>query len=389
MKEHLYEIDLMRAFIILGVICVHNVSFYNVFNPGFSTPNAILDMLLTALHFTRESFMFITGLVLFITYYRKPFKATMFWKKRFLLIAIPYIFWTIAYILFAGTYLQHFDWSIPNLLGMIVKSLVTGNQFFLYYLLISMQLYVIFPLFVMMMKKTTNWHVWILIGSFFLELFLMWLNSGYLQNLNISHFPIVLKWLIQYRDRNLITYQFWFISGAFIAIYYQTIRGYIVKHTRLFVWSFLAMLAALWIHFAITRLILHVDYSMSNLVLQPFMIPYSMATTIVLWRAGIAWADNRHRASLRWFSSFVKFVAAASFGVFLVHPFALHFVEVFVYHVHPNTAMRMVLLPLSILFVYGVSIVLSNWIGKIPMISYVVGQKSKLPKLSSNLSRSL
>ena len=388
MKEHLYEIDLMRAFIILGVVCVHNFSFYNTFNPGVTSPNVLLEMGLTALHFTRESFMFITGLVLFITYYQKPFKATDFWKKRFLLIAIPYIFWTVAYILFEGTYLKHFSWSPGTLLPTIFKALLTGNQFFLYYLLISMQLYVVFPLFIMAMKKLQKWHAWILVGSFFFELFMMWLNSAYIQNLDITHLPVVLKWLILYRDRNLITYQFWFIAGAFVAINYKPLRDYVVKHTRLFVATFLAMLVALWIHFAIGRLILHEDYSMSDLVLQPFMIPYSLATSVVLWRAGIAWADNRHKASMRWFSHFVKLVAAASFGVFLVHPFALHFVEVFVYRVHPNLTWRMILLPLSILFVYGVSIIISNWLGKIPFVSYIVGQKSKLPRLRSDLSRS-
>ncbi len=388
MKEHLYEIDLMRAFIILGVVCVHNFSFYNTFNPDMSTANVLLEAGLTALHFTRESFMFITGLVLFITYYRKPFKATTFWKKRFLLIAIPYIFFTIAYILFSGTYLHHFSWSAPHLFLVIGKALLTGNQFFLYYLLISMQLYVVFPLFIILMKKLEKWHIWIFIGSFFLELFLMWLNSAYLQNLNISHLPVVLKWLILYRDRNLLTYQFWFIAGAVFAIYYNPVKKYLLSHTRMIVATFLAMLIALWIHFAMGRYLLHQDYSMSDLVLQPFMIPYSLATTAVLWRAGVWWADNRHKATLRWFSGFVKMVAAASFGVFLVHPFALHYVEVFVYSVHPHTTLRMFLLPLSIIFVYGVSIMVSNYLGKIPLVSYIVGQKSKLPSLRSDLSRS-
>ncbi len=388
MKEHLYEIDLMRAFIILGVVCVHNVSFYNLFNPGITTPNVLLEMLLTALHFTRESFLFITGLVLFITYYRKPFKATTFWKKRFFLIAIPYIFWTVAYILFSGTYLNNFSWTASHLFHTISIALLTGNQFFLYFLLISMQLYVVFPFFVMWMKKMEKWHVWIFVGSFFLELFLMWLNSAYVQNVNVTHLPFILKWLILLRDRNLLTYQFWFIAGAELAIYYNPIRNYVVKYTRLLLVAFLAMLLALWIHFAIGRLLLHQDYSMSDLVLQPFMIPYSLIITAVLWRAGIAWADNRHKASIRWFSGFVKMVAAASFGVFLVHPFALHYVEVFVYHVHPSLTWRMILLPLSIIFVYGAAIIISNFLGRIPLISYIVGQKTKLPKLRQNISRS-
>lgn len=388
MKEHLYEIDLMRTFIILGVICVHNFSFYNLFNPFSSAPNFYLEMGLTALHFTRESFMFITGLVLFITYYNKPFKATSFWARRFKLIAVPYIFFTVAYILFSGTYLKNFVWTAPHLFKTISTALLTGNQFFLYYLLISMQLYIVFPLFLKWMKKTTKWHIWILVGSFVIEIFLMWLNKAYLDNLNLSQLPIVIKWLVLYRDRNLLTYEFWFIAGALTAIYYQPVKAYVVAHSRLVYTSFFVMLAILWIHYAIGRLVLHQDYNTADLVLQPIMVPFSLTVTAVIWRLGIAWADNRHKASMLWFSGFVKTVAAASFGVFLIHPFALHYVEEFIYYSHPNLTMRMILLPLSILFVYGTSTIVSHMISKIPLFSYVVGQKSKLPKWRTDFSQS-
>lgn len=379
-KEHLYEVDLMRAFIILGVVCVHIISFYNLFAIQLSPTNIVNEMLLVALHFTRESFMFITGLVLFITYYHRELKAVAFWKKRFALIFVPYAAWTLIYILFSGTYMKGFDWTIGSVLGNFFFSLLIGHQFYLYYLVISMQLYILFPLMMKFIKKTESVHGWIFAFSFVLEIALMWFNKDVLQNMSTAHMPTVIYWLVRYRDRNILTYQFWFISGAIIAVHYQKIKSYILEHKKWVLASMVIALGLLWIHFAFDRLTLNQDGTMSVLVLQPIMIPYSMVTTIALWTAGMNWSAARLSARVQLFSRFVKTAAAASFGVFLVHPILLHYAEVIVYALHTTATERIFLLPLTIIFVYGVAIVLARAIASVPILSYIVGQKSQAPK---------
>ncbi|WP_157071199.1 acyltransferase family protein, partial [Alicyclobacillus acidiphilus] len=94
----------MRACIILGVICVHVISAYNVRTPNLSGLDFASSLLVMSFHFTREAFMFITGLVLFYTYYDREFNVFSFWRKRLFLIAIPYVAWTAIYILYEGTY---------------------------------------------------------------------------------------------------------------------------------------------------------------------------------------------------------------------------------------------------------------------------------------------
>ncbi len=379
-KEHLYEVDLMRAFIILGVVCVHIFSFYNLFAVPLSKTQVFFEGSLTALHFTRESFMYITGLVLFITYYKKPFRAWDFWNKRFKLIFIPYAAFTLIYILFEGMYLKGFVWSFPYLAGTFLFSMLTGHQFYLYYLIISMQVYILFPLFVAFMRKTERYHWWILAGSFVLELGLMWLNKDYLQNLNITHFPAWLYWLIRYRDRNILTYQFWFIAGAVFAVNYQQVRAFIEKHGRLVIGVLIGSVVVLLAHYGLDRFVWKQDETMSVLVLQPIMIPYSFVITMSLMYAGIVWSRNRLKNRVRWFSAFVKTAAAASFGVFLIHPLLLHFAEVTVYALHTTSLERWVLLPLTIAAVYGGAILIARGISSVPLLSYIVGQKSEPPR---------
>lgn len=379
-KEHLYEVDLMRAFIILGVLCVHVISFYNLFAPFASATGTVYGMSLVALHFTREAFMFITGLVLFITYYHRSFKALDFLKKRFALIFIPYAAWTLIYILFSGTYLKGFDWSFGSVLWDFFFSVLIGHQFYLYYLVISMQLYILFPLFLKFIKRTEGVHGWIFAFSFVLEIAMMWFNKAVLQSYPMTHLPPILYFLDRYRDRDILTYQFWFICGALIAVHYPRIKAYIIEHKGWVVTSLISSLTLLWGHYAFDQYYLHQDSVLSVLVLQPIMIPYSLVVTVALWSAGSAWSAARLKPHVKWFSSFVKVAAAASFGVFLIHPILLHYAEVIVYRLHTNAPERLILLPLTIIVVYGLAIVLARLIGSVPILSYIVGQKSDPPR---------
>lgn len=377
-RVHLYEVDLLRASIILGVLCVHNMSFLNLFTRPGAPDNIVYEGLLASFHFTREAFMFITGLVLFFTYYKRDFKASTFWLKRLKLIVIPYVAWTIIYILFSGTYEKNFEWSVANLWHTISQSLLFGQQFFLYYLLISIQLYIFFPPFVRLMRKLERWHVTALVVSFLLELVIMWWNQVYLQNLVLVHDPLWLHWLIQYRDRNIFTYQFWFVFGGVAAVHYPKLQSFIQRRPWTIFGIFFGMLVLLWIHFYFQRVVLHDSDTIVDLVLQPIMVPYSASATLLLLSVGLRWSNVRTRPVMRKWSAFIEIAAKASFGVFLVHPLVLHFVEVAVYRWHPHPTEREWFTPVAILLVYLVSIAVARFIGNVPLLGYIVGQKADL-----------
>lgn len=375
-KEHLYEIDLMRALIILGVICVHVISFFNLFTVQMTGVNLRNDAALTALHFTREAFMFITGLVLFITYYGKPFNAKTFLGKRLKLIAIPYFAFTLLYMLFTQTYMPTPHLTLPLFLQNYGIALLTGNQFFLYYLLISLQLYIIFPWLLKFIKATERYHGLLFGISFALEIALMWFNKFYLQMPAGLHLPGLLGVLVNYRDRIIITYQFWFIAGALVAVHYSKIKAILQKYVRFIPWILLFSFFAIGVHVAIDRLVQHQDESQTVLVLQPLMIPYSLLATVTLWSLGMAWSRVRLDSRFRQISRLIKTAAAASFGIFLIHPFFLHLVQVTIYRLHTTAAERVWLTPVAILFVYFSAMIVARLVARIPYLSYIVGQKS-------------
>lgn len=385
-KHHLYEIDLMRAFIMMGVLSVHTSSFFNTFSKDMTPSFLAIGSLITSLHFTRESFMFMTGLVLFVTYYHRSFRARDFWRKRFYLIVIPYIAWNILYILFEGVRNPSFNWAPRVVWHIFLQSVLTGNQYFLYYVLVSIQLYVVFPILLKGLKRFERYQLQILIGSFAFQIGLMALNKFVLEGLNPHSLPPVVAQLDQYRDRFVLTYQFWFIAGGVLACHYEQFVAFARRHAPSIRLALLAGLMILWGHYFFDRLVLHEIEGLSELVLQPIMIPYSLLVTLNMWLAGLAWADRRTLSGWRPFSWFIATASTTSFGIFLIQPFPLYYMESFIHHLQLIGApmwLHYSLWPFCILFVYFSGMFIAYWIGKIPLIAYIVGRKAPVSIKSS------
>lgn len=388
-RKHLYEIDLMRAFIMLGVLSVHTTSFFNALNHDMTPAYLTLGALITSLHFTREAFMWITGLVLFVTYYRRPFQTWEFWKKRFLFIVIPYIVWTIVYILFKGALNPSFQWAPAIILTTIRHSLETGNQYFLYYVMVTMQLYLVFPLILYGLRKWERYHLQILIVSFVLQLLFMALNKFVLMHVNPASFGPIFSRLDKYRDRFVLTYQFWFIAGGILACHYDRVAKFCRQHARFLPIALLIATPILWGHYFFDRFSLHEPEGIAELVLQPIMIPYSLLVAANLWYAGQQWSKRRLRQGWQPFSRFVKVASNTSFGIFLLQPFPLYYMEWSVNHLRKlgvPTWLHFCLLPFSILFVYFSAMFIAYWLGKIPLLSYCVGRKATISRKHADVT---
>ncbi|QQE76878.1 acyltransferase [Alicyclobacillus sp. SO9] len=379
-KKHLYEIDLMRGFIMLCVLSVHTIARYIEMEPA-SMEKSLFTMgaVISSLHFTRESFMFITGLVLFVTYYHSDFRPLRFWRKRFSLIVVPYLVWNIVYILFEGAYRTHFDWSVGALLHEWTHALMFGNQFYLYYVLVTIQFYVVFPFLLYALRRLKRWHSHIFIGSFVLQLFLMYLTKFVLPHINLSNLPVPVSYMTIDRTTFILTYQFWFMAGGIVACHYRTIVEFFEQRSRLVWMTFGIGIALFYAHFVLDWVVFK-EGGLAESVLQPVMVPYSLLITLVIWFTGLRWAARRTRISWRPFSKFVQTASDTSFGIFLIQPFPLWLMETTVKHMKVPPWIHFSLIPVSVLFVYFSSMFAAFWIGKVPILGYSVGRKVNLRK---------
>ncbi|WP_462409568.1 acyltransferase [Neobacillus sp. Marseille-QA0830] len=373
-KIHLYEIDFMRTFIMLGVLSVHTMTiFTNEMEKG-TFPSLAMSAVHSSMHVTRMGFMFITGLVLFITYYPKEFHILSFWKKRLSLIAIPYLFWNIVYILFRSTYSLDFNGSFLSFLKELVTSLLQGDEFYIYFVLVSFQFYLVFPFLLFAIRKYEKWHPQIFIGSVIFQLALMTFYKFGIPHIDRSGWP----YLLSHYGVFVLTYQCWFIAGGMVACHYEKISRFIEKHTKSIMISLLSGVFLMWFYYYYNRFFLLLTENKAQEPHQPLFLPYSLLVIAALLIFGKRWAGHRTEQKWQPFSAYIMLASKTSFGMFLVQPFPLFIVKQVAPMLSDMKWLYVLAIPLSILFVYGSSMFLSYWLNKLPLVSYVVGRKSSI-----------
>src|SRR6266581_5853213 len=242
-RPYIYELDLLRPVTALTVVAVHVLSGTAMLNhtqAGMQVQSGIF----LSVHLTREVFMFITALALTYVYYGRPFSGKRFWAKRSIGMLLPYSLWSIAY-----TWVNTSQHSPGAFAALTLFNILTGNASYqLYYILLAIQLYLVLPLFLLLLKHIQK-HPWrALLISFALQVLVMYLDYRYIQQGSLASSGV---WHIvaAYQDRFLLTYQFYFILGGLAALSLQQERAFVLRYGKWIVSGFVLALAALWGHF--------------------------------------------------------------------------------------------------------------------------------------------
>lgn len=317
-KPYLYEIDLVRVITALCVVGVHAAAFTVIFNHttlGAQLQNGVVDVL----HFTREVFLSITAFVLTYGYARRPFNARRFWRRRGLGVLVPYVVWSFAYVWFSTPHQPFGSW-----LEKAVFATVDGSASYqLYFILLSLEFYIILPVFLWAMVRLEH-HPWkVLFGSLTLQLVMMFLDFHFIEGgaFSTTQFAQIVntsQW------RLLPFYQFYAVIGGLGALYLTQVRSFVMRHGKLVVAAMVAGLALLWGRYAwgIWGQGLTTDYATQ--VFQPVVVLFSGATALFLYWMGSRWALSRGGVAHPRGWKFVALLSDASFGVYLVHAFILN-----------------------------------------------------------------
>ncbi|MCR2807896.1 acyltransferase [Paenibacillus soyae] len=150
------EIDLVRAFAMIGVLAVHATSFATLEMLDDPASYPVYNFLNIFMKFGTPVFLFLSSFVLFMSYYAKPLSAgtfVSFYRKRLIHIIIPYlVFSTIYYIAVAVTRTE--AERPASLVVDFVNKLANGTAYsHLYFVFVSAQFYVLFPLALWLLKK--------------------------------------------------------------------------------------------------------------------------------------------------------------------------------------------------------------------------------------------
>ncbi len=373
-RPYVYELDPLRATTALVVVAVHVLAFTAALNSttlGLQLQNALV----VAVHYTREMFMFVTAFALVYVYYGKPFSATHFWKRRTIGVLVPYCIWSIFYVWFNNQHLSPGAFVQTSLLD-----LLTGNSSYqMYYILLTLQFYILFPLFLPLVSVFKRYPWQSLAISFLLEVAVLYIDFHTLQKGVLANEPFW-NFVTQYQNSFVLLYQFYFILGAVVAVYLKEVRAFLQRHGWLTIIGFLVGLGALWGHFYLQVQVYKEALGYVVSVLQPIMVIYSIGIIAFFFWLTYRWANTRNREGHPKGTRFVGILSNASFGVYLVHAVFLDWLLQYYVPTMPHVWPVALRVFLTWFLTATAAVITSIVLMNTPILSRLVGRERPLPQ---------
>lgn len=366
-RSYLHEVDFMRLFFIAGVLLNHTINAFigamdaqDQFSPEF------LKSVRLIFHFSRNSFLLVSGLVLTLNYFNRHYWLT-FYRKRFAGSFWPYIIWAFILlsliVIVGGT---HF--KAQNFTTDYFTLLIHGSSFHLYFMLLIMQLYLVFPAIVWLFK---NWsHQYILLISFISQLLLDTIIKYQLHNIDRSNWPYWFKAF----SINIFSYQFYFIFGTYLCLHYQTIYQLLQKHLRLLIilatgLAFGTIIYINWFNMTLLKL----NYDAATSTHQPYLQLYATAMILLGFWLGKQYATHRTQLSPQ-FDWLIKNGAKISFGIYLDQTFGLIILkQLLKLYTVPNW-LNLIFLPIGYLLVFSISFGFAYFCYKVAPFGFLIGR---------------
>jgi len=308
-KSYISELDIVRAVACASVVAVHVMGMVRGLDSATGQTEVIGGIFSTLWHFTRESFMMMTGLVLVYSYSREPFPIGRFFGRRTVERIIPYILWSMVYVLIYYPRRDTLGWWIhfghDLLLG--------GASYQLYAMSVNMQFYVVFPLLLWILTRLRSSHVPLLLISLAAQLF-WYVDVAHLPP-GQSPFPFITQNVIHF----IFTYPFFFMVGAVWGMHVDEVRTFIDRHRRPV--AALSVLTGLILlgRYALIVIIQHRPTPIGADVYEPAMVFWSLGAVALMWLWGRRLTGPLLSIPQRLTAFLAKSVSKASYGIFIVH----------------------------------------------------------------------
>ncbi len=296
---HLGAVDVVRFLTVAGVILVHATSL--TVSYGSVAAGGVLDVA----HVTRSVFLLLSAFVLTYSFERRPLGARAFWRRRYPLVVVPYAAWSLIYVLTDGDVR-----SAGHVASTYLWDLLDGQaHFHLYFLLLTMQLYLVFPALMAALRRWPGALVPALAGSLgFQMLFTSAAHYGF--------WPPALRIWLFHDDTWLLSYVFYVVAGMAAARHLGAVTSWIRTHYRLVAFSWVASVVISLAGYLIDLSVLGFRPLEAGEVFQPTLVLAAVTATAAQYALGLWLVDRLTAGQLRW----LRKSSDVSFGVYLAHP---------------------------------------------------------------------
>ncbi|MET9325863.1 acyltransferase [Tsukamurella sp. NPDC003166] len=309
---YLHQLDFVRTITFLLVVFIHTLT-----NTNDEVNGTVTNAIAMNLHFTRNAFFALTGLVLAYGIVERgaQLSPVRFWRKRLKLVVIPFVIWAFAYWAYDMA-VRGDGAAIPRSLGDFWNNLKWGglNGYQLYFIFVTIQIYLLFPLIFGFVRRTRRFHGRILLASAALQVGIYvaatyWNPTTGWWGENFWHLYAT-----------FVPYQFFILLGVITAFHRERVEAALLRHAPLVFGLAVGTAVAAQVLYRV-RLSDETAPIVASAVFQPANFVLYVALVAAVYTTGLLLARNRHR--LPRLTRFASYGAKRSFGVFLVHVMVL------------------------------------------------------------------
>ena len=192
----------------------------------FFVPAAAMSVgaVLLLTHVSREGFFFISACMLAYSY--KNLRLTdlaglrHFYWRRFLAVGVPYLCWTLIYFFYLLP-TSHYSSPASALHGLEMDLAIGYYQ--LYFLLVIMQFYLVFPLLIAFLRWTRGHHGLVLAATVLAQLAIT----------SLTQLQLLPSLLQRYSQPDGLSYPLYLIGGCIVALHFEQVDAWVRSHARL------------------------------------------------------------------------------------------------------------------------------------------------------------
>ena len=272
-----------------GVVSTHSVLY---FAPAAASVGSGAALLL--LHVSREGFFFISACMLTYAYAElrvrdRPGLRRFYWR-RIVSVVIPYLCWTVIYFFYLLPKAHY-----PSLAAALdhLASMAETGYYQLYFLVVIMQFYLVFPLVLMLLRRTRGHHGHLIAAA----------AAAQVAIAIATHWRLLPALMQKYAQQDALSYLLYLVGGSVVAFHLDEVHAWVVRHARLIIaLTVAAGLAAEGIYFLAQHGVTTVLGS-GNDPFQPSVIPFNIGAITCGYLAGVAlvrpWRSRRTKAAVR------------------------------------------------------------------------------------------